>query len=104
MLGLGAVQPDGGGVVDENGVGWDLSIRSLDRHETREDTSDSLDRSARRIESRLGDSVVGWAELELDHISDGCYNVVWRIDEGSVVASHLNYVYLDTSGGGGGGC
>lgn len=51
MLGLGAVQPDGGGVVDENGVGWDLSIGGLDWHETREDTGGGGDRTARRIES-----------------------------------------------------
>jgi len=87
MLSLGAVQPHGRGAVDHDGVGGCQSCCGCYGHESRKDTSHiggQADGRAWRGERRLGDCVVCWGELELDHLSHGCHYVVWRECQSSI--------------------
>jgi hypothetical protein len=83
---LRAVDPDGSGVVDLDGVGGDISRAGGDEVESGEETSDIAvlgDRLAWFVEGRLGDGVVSCGELELHHVSYGSSNVVGGVGEGS---------------------
>jgi len=98
MHSLRAVQPDWGRVVDQDGVCRDLGVRGFNRHEARVDTS-GFDRRTRSIKGRLGDCVVVWCKLKLNHVSNSCLDVAWGVDEGSIGVSDLDYVHLDRTRG-----
>ena len=73
MLALGAVEPDGARVVDHDGKGWSDRVGGLDELEARLEASDIghdlVDWRARLGEGSLGDGVVHWVELKLNHLS-----------------------------------
>lgn len=85
---LGAVEPDGAGVVDHDAVDGDLTrlhgvhggdVASVD---TDGRSVNGRDGSAGLVEGGLGDGVVSSHELELDHGADGGGDLVGR-EEGS---------------------
>lgn len=116
MLRLRAIEPDGLGVHDADGVGQDLRSGtggSVGGHEAGEEGVRHvlhyvLDGSAGLVESRLDDGVVLCAqseeisngantfwtnlgvELELDEVSNVRLDVLWR--EGEVVGADLDDV------------
>lgn len=79
MRALAAVEPQGLGVVDENGVDGHLAevAALLSRHEAGLDSSDGGavgglgDGHAGLVKVGLGDGVVAGPELELDHAAGG---------------------------------
>ena len=86
VRGLRAVDPDGGGAVDLDGVGGDIRRAGGDELESGKETSDIAvlgDRLAWFVEGRLGDGVVPGGELELHHVSYGRRQVVGGVGEGS---------------------
>lgn len=85
MRALGAVHPDGSGVVDLDGIRGGLSGALGNELEAREEAlhggvvvGDGL---ARLVEGRLRDGVVSGGELELHHVSYGGGHFVGEVLE-----------------------
>lgn len=100
----GAVQPDGVGVVDTNGVDGDLSHggASRERNEAGMDAGHVLhglaDGLARVVEGRLGNGVVATHEHELNHVASTSGDLVGR-EDGAVLANtdSVDLLGIDTS-------
>lgn len=87
MLALRAVEPQRSRAIDENGVCGSHDGVGCDWHEARVKTSgvgEGVYGVAWLVEGGLCDGVVCWCELELYHISNGCYQIVWGVREGSI--------------------
>jgi hypothetical protein len=81
MHSLRTVDPDGGGIVDLDGVCSGISGARSNEHEAREEAGDIAvhgDRLAWLVEGGLGDGVVASGELELNHITCVGLDVVGR--------------------------
>lgn len=102
MLGLTAVQPDRGGVVDHDGEGRDLALGGAgsDGLEARVDTEDARvdrrDGRARVVKVGLSDSVVAGTELELDHGANCSGDAVRREDQRVVLVRDVDDLNVDT--------
>jgi len=90
VLALGAVQPDGLGVINHDGVSG-YHARLLGRSgglvagvEAGDVGHHGADGSAGLVESRLCHGVVACNELELHHLARAGLDVVWRVHEGVV--------------------
>lgn len=100
----GAVQPDGVGVVDTDGVNWDLAHGGAggERNVTRVDAGHVLhglaDGLARVVEGRLCNGVVATHEHELNHVASTSGDFVGR-EDGSVLANadSVDGLSIDTS-------
>ena len=106
VLGLTAEEPHGLLVLDGDGVGRDhaLGHACLDGHVTRVDTLDARVDIANGhtgvVEGRLCDCVVSCPELELDHGSWLCCDLLGPELEASCivgcVSAHRNYLNVDS--------
>lgn len=90
VLALGAVQPDGLGVVDHDAVGWDHAgilgrggglVAGVEAGDVAHNGIDGL---AGLVKRRLCDGVVACHKLELDHLTRVGLDVAWRVHEGVV--------------------
>lgn len=96
---LRAVDPDGGGVVDGDGVCGGIGGASCDGDEAGEETSDVAvhgDGLAWLVEGGLGDRVVATGELELHHVSHGSLDIVGAVGDGTARGANGD----DMDGGG----
>lgn len=85
MGSLRAVDPDGGGIVDGDGVRGSISGTGCYGHEARKKASNiaiHADGLAWLVKGRLRDSVVASSELELYHVAHCSLDIVGRVREG----------------------
>ena len=95
MLCLTAIDPHRHRVVNHNSISWCRRAACRDRHETRVETrcvAVHRERLAWLIERRLSDGVVVWRKLELYHISDVGFDVIWEVGECAVCISDFDDV------------
>ena len=100
MLALRAVDPHGLGVIDHDGVGWDIGGIGGDGHETREDAGKvrmHVDGLTGVIEVGLGDGVVLWHELELHHVTLGRDDIIGPVSQAAVRVADGDDVDVDTA-------
>lgn len=105
MLALRTVEPDGLRVGNANSVSQDLVCcceRSVGRHETREEgvgfvRHDVLNGYARVVECGLGDGMVLWVELELNHVAWLSRDIVWVKGQRTIGSADLDNVHFEHS-------
>lgn len=91
-LGLGAVEPDGLGVLNSDGEGL-VTLARWNGNEARVDALTTGERLARLVEGRLGNGVVGRVVVELNQCTSVGFDVVGSVDESAFTSSVYTDIY-----------